>query len=50
MDVFPRAKVIVVFIIYKFESLDLRPDGVVVKDYKLYLDNGNLLGQVHSVI
>ena len=33
----------VVFTIYQFESLDLRPDGVVEKEYKLYLDNGNLL-------
>ena len=33
----------VVFTIYQFESLDLRPDGVVEEEYKLYLDNGNLL-------
>ena len=28
----------VVFTIYRFESLDMRPDGVVVKEYKLYLE------------
>ena len=28
----------VVFTIYRFESLDIRPDGVVVKEYKLYLE------------
>ena len=28
----------VVFTMYRFESLDLRPDGVVVKEYKLYLE------------
>ena len=43
LAVFPRAKVMVVFTIYQFESLDLRPDGVVEKEYKLYLDNGNFL-------
>ena len=25
------------FTIYRFESLDLRPDGVVEKEYKLYM-------------
>ena len=33
----------VVFTIYQFKSLDLKPDGVVENEYKLYLDNGNLL-------
>ena len=26
----------VVFTLYRFESLDMKPDGVVVKEYKLY--------------
>ena len=28
---------------YKFESLDLRPDGVMVKGMQVVFDNGNLL-------
>ena len=32
----------VVFTVYQFESLDLTPDGVEEKEFKLYLDNGNL--------